>query len=294
MQHLLLHVVMVIVAAVVVRCQTQSTNACEQARDSGTACAGPNRVVLQWYWNTTLLRCEPMVYGGCGGTDNRFASSQACEARCGPAVGMPVTPSQSPQSCSRANEEYTECGPPCAPTCNEPPPSMCVAACVVGCHCRTGFMRNKVTGDCVAPAQCPSTPVLPRQPDQCSKQNEVYRECGTACEPACDSPPLMACTLMCVQGCQCVDGFVRNKATGECVLKSACTGATLPNRRTCRTNEEYTDCGTCEQTCDTLNVSVVCDRQCRVGSCMCWKGFVRDAAGNCIAPSQCSREFCNQ
>uniref|UniRef100_A0A8C4WYB1 BPTI/Kunitz inhibitor domain-containing protein n=1 Tax=Eptatretus burgeri TaxID=7764 RepID=A0A8C4WYB1_EPTBU len=42
--------------------------------------AGPcENYVLQWYYQTTLSTCRPFVYGGCGGNNNRFESSEACQ-----------------------------------------------------------------------------------------------------------------------------------------------------------------------------------------------------------------------
>ena len=37
-----------------------------------------------WFHNAVTRRCEEFIYGGCGGTANRFASRAACEAACPP------------------------------------------------------------------------------------------------------------------------------------------------------------------------------------------------------------------
>uniref|UniRef100_UPI00358E241E kunitz-like toxin PcKuz3 n=1 Tax=Myxine glutinosa TaxID=7769 RepID=UPI00358E241E len=45
--------------------------------------AGPcENYVLRWYYQATLSACRPFVYGGCGGNDNRFESSEACQTLC--------------------------------------------------------------------------------------------------------------------------------------------------------------------------------------------------------------------
>ncbi|KIH43092.1 trypsin Inhibitor like cysteine rich domain protein [Ancylostoma duodenale] len=55
---------------------------------------------------------------------------------------------------------------------------------------------------------------------QC-KANEVFTDCGSACEPSCKNPKPEICTEQCVVGCQCKPGFFRNDQ-GACVAK--CSG----------------------------------------------------------------------
>ena len=40
-----------------------------------------------WFHNAVTKRCEEFIYGGCGGTANRFASREACERSCPPPTG---------------------------------------------------------------------------------------------------------------------------------------------------------------------------------------------------------------
>ncbi|KAK0412465.1 hypothetical protein QR680_006223 [Steinernema hermaphroditum] len=56
----------------------------------------------------------------------------------------------------------------------------------------------------------------------------------------------------------------------------------------CRENEEWTECATCEGTCD--NPRPVCTRECKDPKCLCpaHKGFVRFGyTGKCVPSSQC-------
>ncbi len=41
----------------------------------------------RWFHNAVTKRCEEFIYGGCGGTANRFASRAACESACPPPAG---------------------------------------------------------------------------------------------------------------------------------------------------------------------------------------------------------------
>ncbi|XP_014475488.1 PREDICTED: chymotrypsin inhibitor-like isoform X2 [Dinoponera quadriceps] len=52
-------------------------------------------------------------------------------------------------------------------------------------------------------------------------ENEVFTNCGTSCPPTCQNPQPYACTLACVIGCECAQGYVRN-AQNRCVLTHNC------------------------------------------------------------------------
>ena len=47
------------------------TNVCVLPRQPGTSCQGQRGVVIAYYYNTAVRRCDMMVYGGCGGNENR-------------------------------------------------------------------------------------------------------------------------------------------------------------------------------------------------------------------------------
>ncbi|KAL1516928.1 hypothetical protein ABEB36_000759 [Hypothenemus hampei] len=51
--------------------------------------------------------------------------------------------------------------------------------------------------------------------------NEVYNQCGTACEETCAVKPEI-CILLCKEGCFCKTGYVRKTSNGPCILKSEC------------------------------------------------------------------------
>ena len=39
--------------------------------------------IPSWYYNSESGECEMFTYGGCGGNNNRFATQEACQLRCG-------------------------------------------------------------------------------------------------------------------------------------------------------------------------------------------------------------------
>jgi hypothetical protein len=51
---------------------------CQLPKDGGT-CNGYEPV---YYFNIRNLRCEQLVYSGCGGNENRFPTQQNCNAVC--------------------------------------------------------------------------------------------------------------------------------------------------------------------------------------------------------------------
>uniref|UniRef100_A0A182ITF7 TIL domain-containing protein n=1 Tax=Anopheles atroparvus TaxID=41427 RepID=A0A182ITF7_ANOAO len=60
----------------------------------------------------------------------------------------------------------------------------------------------------------------------CTRPGEVYNECGPACgDRTCENQGRadIQCSKQCVQGCFCRNGYVRNKATGYCILPYRCT-----------------------------------------------------------------------
>jgi hypothetical protein len=52
--------------------------------------------VQAYYFNPFHARCEPFIYGGCGGNANRFDTLQACEQRCNQSACPIIIPPTSP------------------------------------------------------------------------------------------------------------------------------------------------------------------------------------------------------
>lgn len=189
-------------------------------------------------------------------------SNGACVANC--------TDDSSTPTCG-PNSVFNECGSACEPTCRDPKPKTCTLQCVVGCECKPGFFRND-QNECVAECDNASSNVC--------AENEEFKQCGTACEPTCENPNPLVCTLQClVNVCQCKPGFFRN-SMNKCV--SSC------GSDTCGVNEEKKRCGTaCEPTC--ANPIQKCTKQCIPDVCQCKDGFIRNANNICIPLQDCAR-----
>ena len=53
---------------------------CNLPKDSGPCCD----YSLAFYHDSSGDKCEPFVYGGCDGNQNRFSSMLECQQRCSP------------------------------------------------------------------------------------------------------------------------------------------------------------------------------------------------------------------
>jgi hypothetical protein len=96
---------------------------------------GPCEAAIPRFWfNANSGRCEPFVYGGCGGNANNFNDIAACAAACAPAAA---------NAC-----EVTDCGPGarcvfqgavprCAQPCDDAGACAAPAACGCGASCAT-------------------------------------------------------------------------------------------------------------------------------------------------------------
>ncbi|CAF1092511.1 unnamed protein product [Adineta ricciae] len=147
---------------------------------------------------------------------------------------------------------------------------------------------------CVFSIQVTAIPVKPSK--QCCPEGEVYKSCGTACPLTCDdvlnTNSTKLCTLQCVSGCFCQEGYVRDKQNkGTCVRREQCNATTPATDKCSLDTEEFRDCGTaCPETCADLNNSdsKPCSKQC-VQGCFCKEGYVQDKEnGTCIKREQCN------
>lgn len=190
-------------------------------------------------------------------------------------------------------ERYTQCGAACFGTCANQNPLICPAICMSGCICAEGLVRNE-EGKCVEPSECPirkNTFWMNKLYSNkyfftaVCKANEHYTDCGSGCgDLTCNLQSFAAviCPSVCVSGCFCDEGYVRN-AEGVCVPPKTCPS--------CNANEVWNDCGpvdSCEATCKNPDlIDVICPDVC-VEKCVCQPGYVRDANWNCVPRDSCS------
>jgi len=124
--------------------------------------------------------------------------------------------------------------------------------------------------------------------------NEIYNECGSACQATCKSPASILCKAICIADCFCKEGYLRND-DGACVPAAQCHGETLleqplahpPPVMECEDNEIFSSCGSaCYPTCKNRNRNRVCTRQCIIG-CFCKEGYLRNEQGVCVRSETC-------
>ncbi|KAE9554767.1 hypothetical protein FO519_002028 [Halicephalobus sp. NKZ332] len=60
----------------------QGDDKCLQGRDRGDNSCGQSGG-LKFYYDKVTKHCQPFLYSGCGGNQNRFDSAQACRDACG-------------------------------------------------------------------------------------------------------------------------------------------------------------------------------------------------------------------
>ncbi|KAM0736164.1 Chymotrypsin inhibitor [Formica fusca] len=51
--------------------------------------------------------------------------------------------------------------------------------------------------------------------------NEVFNSCGSSCPSTCQNPVPPVCTLACIPGCDCIQGYVRN-GENRCIATQNC------------------------------------------------------------------------
>ena len=112
------------------------------------------------------------------------------------------------------NEVFDECDSACPPSCSDlfypQEPKFCTLQCISRCTCKPGLYRAK-NGQCVPPEEC------------CTRRNEEYTSCGTACPETCTFKPEI-CTANCVFGCFCKPGFIRRDGStnSPCIKPNRC------------------------------------------------------------------------
>ena len=51
--------------------------------------------------------------------------------------------------------------------------------------------------------------------------NEEFQDCGTSCEDTC-AEPAKFCFEVCVEGCFCREGYIRQSENGPCIREEEC------------------------------------------------------------------------
>ncbi|CAG2172867.1 unnamed protein product [Oppiella nova] len=126
--------------------------------------------------------------------------------------GTCVPVDKCPQKCG-PNEYFEEAGTPCVRTAANPRPKCLDEPTVPACVCNTGFRRNQSTGQCEQ---------LSSHVESCGG-NETFSHCGTECARKCfDETKRQFCPTICLRGCFCNEGYVRDSHNQKCVLSTDC------------------------------------------------------------------------
>lgn len=143
------------------------------------------------------------------------------------------------------NSTYTHCGNACERNCgwHGAEPRGCTDRCAEpGCYCDDGYVRD-LNGICVNIDSCKNIFILSENwlslltidtfvklfffiwiwTKGCDGETEEFLECGPACPETCDNwqQPDPACSVKCVLGCFCLEGFIR-RSDGKCVEPLEC------------------------------------------------------------------------
>ncbi|XP_054161599.1 zonadhesin-like [Oppia nitens] len=117
-----------------------------------------------------------------------------------------------PQKCG-SNEYWDEQGAPCVRSATNPRPKCLDEPAVPACVCNTGFTRNPSTGQCEKFAN---------YVEVCGG-NETFSQCGNECSRKCfDETKRQFCPTICLRGCFCNEGYVRDSHNHRCVLQKDC------------------------------------------------------------------------
>ncbi|RZB41740.1 TIL domain containing protein [Asbolus verrucosus] len=117
-------------------------------------------------------------------------------------------------------------------------------------------------------------------PSPTCEENEEFTTCGTFCPATCQISYVDVCPEMCVSGCFCKEGYVREHLGGKCITLDECQGA-------CRDNEEFKECGvTCPPSC--LQPIPSCTNNCCMKGCFCKEGYVLESdSQECVEENEC-------
>ena len=145
-----------------------------------------------------------------------------------------------------ANEEFTQCNGHCRPTCATGPNIICTLQCQPGCNCIDGYILDEVDGTCIPDNTCPGSTT-------CDGENEEYNFCGSACPAVCGVDGPDACITLCVEGCFCADGYIRD-TNGDCISEDECNAGSDVCPLRCEGG--FDGCNTCG--CDRLGNPTFC------------------------------------
>lgn len=206
--------------------------------------------------------------------------------------------------------------------------SLVECGCIHGCVCKRGMIRSSKTQKCITIAKCEEILMeASKAPFHCG-ENEQYSERNAGCQSSCYSSKLIEnCPPS--SGCVCNDGFIRDGKNGTCIQLEKCPRC-RPNEewipcdncttiqcqdncgicqcrygyirhnlhcvrdcadRICLDNEEFLECGNCENCCFN-NPRTTCDKNNCYEGCFCKEPLVRNPLTElCVEYKSCPRKL---
>ncbi|XP_063361530.1 zonadhesin-like [Cydia amplana] len=239
------------------------------------------------------LNCDKKCKPGCKCKDGYVRNDKG--------VCIPI---KTCKSCGGDKNAVSGCGTNCGKTCasiGQKPPVVCPLICKLnGCDCRDRFFYDPNQKKCVKKEDCSKcyrqVMILLFFLAPTCKDNEVYSPCANGgCGPKnCSqiNDPKICIDPICVKGCVCKDGYLRNDVTGKCVPKDECP-------KKCPGQNEYYE--PCIHNCGSQNCSdkgkiyhcpIIKPGKCDSCGCRCKPGYLRNAKGLCIPEKDCPPPKC--
>uniref|UniRef100_A0A0N4ZGD6 TIL domain-containing protein n=1 Tax=Parastrongyloides trichosuri TaxID=131310 RepID=A0A0N4ZGD6_PARTI len=191
-------------------------------------------------WSTCPTKC-PRKCSNLNPTCSKDCAEAACickkgfvlyHQRCVPeskCPSQPITTSKPSIITCGKNMIWQECPSKCEESCFEKLPSFCDLSCdTPRCVCMPGY--TKYLGSCIPVSMCPS--LTTSKPNKCSKNSKYQQvpDCVRYCKEG-TVKKYCSSEYKNKRACVCVEGYIKDKMTKECIPRKECKKQKLLYRR---------------------------------------------------------------